>query len=292
MACFHPLTAWHHGSGGVSFTKGAGSSRRLSLPCGQCVGCRLERSRQWAVRIMHEASLHDQNCFVTLTYDEVHNPKSLVYRHFQLFMKSLRKKVGPTRFYMCGEYGEQEFRPHFHVCLFGLGFGDRTPWRKSPSGHQLYRSRLLESFWDRGTAEIGELTFDSAAYVARYCMKKVTGDMAADHYRRLDLNTGEVFDVVPEFTRMSLKPGIGRPWFDKFQSDVYPHDSVIVNGVEASPPRYYAKALEQVNPAMAGKVAYRRLIKAAACAEDSTDDRLRVREIVTRARVSSLKRVI
>lgn len=293
MACFSPLTAWQTDSGEIVFAERGAIRRELTLPCGQCVGCKLERSRQWAVRIMHEAQMHDYTCFVTLTYSDEFLPDcgSLKYRDFQLFMKKLRKKLGvPVRFFMCGEYGEKFWRPHFHACLFGACFGDRYPWRRSPAGFQLSRSPLLESIWTQGAAEIGELTFESAAYVARYCMKKITGDMAESHYTRLDVTTGELYPVVPEFCRMSLKPGIGFRWFDKWKADVFPHDYIMVNGMKVKPPRYYDRLLQMVDPFGFDDVGFARLDKALAFVDDCTVDRLRVREIVTRARLSLSRR--
>lgn len=264
--------------------------RELVLPCGQCIGCKIERSRQWAVRIMHECQMHDRSSFITLTYGEDYLPKfglaSLEYSHFQKFMKRLRWKVGPVRFFMCGEYGSQFWRPHFHACLFGVSFDDRYPWRKSGAGFDLYRSPLLESLWDFGNAEIGELSFESAQYVAGYCMKKVTGVKAEEHYCKTDPITGEILQLTPEFARMSLKPGIGAKWFEAFSSDVYPFDRVVVNGREAKPPRFYDKLLSVSDPDKFDALSVKRYRDSFKSSIDSTVDRLRAREIVTRARFS------
>lgn len=295
MACFSPLKAYKHHGGKISFGKlWDGVAVRLLLPCGQCVGCRLERSRQWAMRIMHETQMHDASCFITLTYADSNLPEygSLRYRDFQLFMKRLRFKVGNVRFFMCGEYGETFLRPHFHACLFGIGFYDRYFWRVSPSGCDLFRSPLLDSLWDLGTAEIGELTFESAAYVARYCMKKVTGTEAEAHYEKLDCITGEVVSVIPEFARMSLKPGIGASWISKYMSDVYPFDEVVCNGMKCKPPRYYDLMLERDAPLTVGVIKSARAAKARLFQADCTPERLLVREKVTKARLSFKKRSI
>ena len=223
--------------------------RALTLPCGQCVGCRLERSRQWAVRIMHEASLHDVSSFVTLTYSDecLPSPPSLRYSDFQAFMRRLRKSHGKVRFFVCGEYGERTWRPHFHACLFGLRFSDLKVYKKTAAGFTLYESSELSRVWTLGFASVGQLSFESAAYVARYCMKKVTGDLAETHYRKTDLNTGEMYDLVPEFARMSLKPGIGFQWFKQFRHEVGTHDGVVVRDRLCKPPRYYDKLLVDVS---------------------------------------------
>lgn len=299
VTCYYPLSAWKTDSGEIVFQeRKAKGGRELSLACGQCVGCRLKRSRDHAIRCMHEASMHDSNSFITLTYDDDHCPDdlSLCYSHFQLFMKRVRKKFKMrVRFYMCGEYGEDLGRPHFHAILFGAWFSDRYPWRLSPSGFQLYRSSLLESLWTYGNCEIGDVTFESAAYIARYCMKKVTGDKADEHYKVVDSDTGEIFWRVPEFNRMSLKPGIGAEWFAKYRSEVFPLDRVVVNGSECRPPKYYKRLLDSL-PSDSGiadlvdGVDFRRYLSGVAMASDNTRERLRVKEVVAKSKIKTLLR--
>lgn len=302
MACYHPWQAWRTRTGDVVFVERGDIVESLTLACGRCVGCRLERSRQWAVRVMHEASLSDRNSFVTLTYSDDHVPSdgSLRYPDFQRFMKRLRKRWPGTRFYMCGEYGEEELRPHFHVGLFGIDFHeDRYHWRKSKSGFPLFRSPALERLWTFGSSEIGNLDFESAAYMARYCMKKVNGDMAREHYKRVDTDTGEVTWRVPEFTRMSLKPrrpggpgGIGAEWFERFGKEVFPHDRVISNGVPAKPPRYYDQLLKRQDPDALERIKEQRVSRARERHEDNTPERLAVREVVATARLNQSKRTL
>lgn len=293
MACYHPLSAYKLG-GAIHFgTALTPLASPLKLPCGQCIGCRLERSRQWATRIMFERQLHEFNSFITLTYADQHLPfpPSLDYRHFQLFMKRLRARLGyKIRFYMCGEYGEKYFRPHFHACLFGVDFSeDRVLFRRSPSGNNLYRSALLESCWPYGHSSIGELTFESAAYVARYVTKKITGPAADDHYSFVDPDTAEIYKLKPEFNCMSRKPGIGGLWFEKFSSDVYRgHDYVVVNGVKCRPPRYFDRLLEKMNPDRFEEVKIARVLAAEQYADNNTPDRLAVREQVELARFNRL----
>lgn len=289
MACFHPLQAWQTDSGEVVFVERGKIARTLELPCGQCVGCRLERSRQWAVRCMHESQMHEHNVFITLTYDDDHLPfdSSLNYRHFQLFLKRLRKLKGPFRYYMCGEYGELTARPHYHACLFGVFFEDRELYRELPSGSKIYTSKTLEGLWSFGYSSIGDVTFESAAYVARYIMKKVTGRNAEEHYKIVDDMTGEIYDRVPEFTRMSLKPGIGYTWFEKYKSEVYPHDRVIIRGREMKPPKYYDRLLALEAGDMSDMIEFDRYLKSLDSRENNSDDRLAVRETVVKAKLKS-----
>lgn len=269
MACFHPISGFRTKCGKITLDrKQATSTTLVDIPCGQCSGCRLERARQWAVRCTHEASQHDANSFITLTYDDENLPadKSLNVRHWQAFAKTLRNKFGPFRYYHCGEYGgpseadqpdNKGYRAHLHALLFGLDFHqDRYKWRKLGE-HQYYRSPDLEACWTKGSAEIGDVTHDSAAYVAGYIRKKQTGKNQQAYYRnlaqhltgdldyiRVDDKTGECFDgLKPPYSTMSLKPGIGSTWLKRYKTDVFPHDFVITNGHQARPPAYYFNQL-------------------------------------------------
>lgn len=251
MACVSPLTAYRSPKGGVSFSPKQGGVK-FNLPCGQCRGCRLERSRQWAVRCMHESKMHEFNCFLTLTYDDAHLPDNgnLYYPDFQKFMKRLRKRFKGVEinYYMCGEYGERFGRPHYHVCLFGVDFLDRKEFRKGESGFMTYTSELLSKIWTDGDAFVGDLTFESAAYCARYIMKKLTGAAAVMQQIRLNRLTGELYQFVPEFTHMSLKRPIGRSFFEKYKDEIFPFDRVVVRGKESLPPRYYCRVYRKVDP--------------------------------------------
>lgn len=284
MACFHPLKAFKLG-GQIHFgTRSTPLAETLSLPCGQCLGCRLERSRQWATRIMFEAQLHEENCFITLTYAQEHlpSPPTLKYQDFQLFMKRLRKALGhKVRFFCAGEYGENTFRPHYHACIFGTDFPDKTLFGRSPSGFDIFRSSLLERAWGLGNCTVQDLEFNSAAYVAKYSLKKITGDQAEAHYQYIDQDTGEVTQLQPEFARMSLKPGIGGKWFDLYSSDVYAgHDYVVVNGNKCRPPRYFDRLLEKTDPDRHAEVKDARKATAAKYEADNTPERLAVKETV------------
>jgi len=296
MPCYHPLSAYQCADGSIVFQERRwfNTVKTLSLPCGQCIGCRLERSRQWAMRCMHEAQTHDKNCFITLTYDNTHLPSdgSLHYKDFQLFIKRLRKKFGNTRirYYMAGEYGENFGRPHFHACIFGHDFHDKKLWKRSPSGAMLYRSEDLEALWPFGYSSIGDVNFESAAYVARYIMKKVTGHNSKAHYTEIDPETGEITTRKPEFNKMSLKPGIGYDWYKKYKTDVYPHDYVIIKGKKVKPPKFYDKKYKTDYPYEFDEILYKREINGKLNSEDNTQERLIVKEIVQNAKLQKLKR--
>jgi len=305
MACYHPLTAYLSGHQTnnatgksfrrVSFKETDEHDRQISLPCGQCVGCRLERSRQWAMRCIHEAQLHQNNCFITLTYDDEHLPKdlSLDHRDFQLFFKRLRK-ANPhikIRYYMAGEYGTNFGRPHFHACIFGYDFHDKKLFKRTSADSLLYRSEELEKLWPYGYSTIGDVTFESAAYVARYIMQKQTGkDVNKDHYTYCDLQTGELVKIQPEYNKMSLKPGIGADWYKKYKTDVYPHDYVEVRGKKLKPPKYYDRLFSKENPYEYDQILYTREKQAKLRPEEHSYERLLVKETVTKAKLQKLKR--
>ncbi len=301
MPCFRPLKATRStnrftdtGKGVLTFHKvwPPYAPDPIELPCGQCIGCRLERSRQWAIRCVHEASLHENNCFITLTYDQANlpDPPSLKFRHFQLFMKKLRKKYGSgIRFYHCGEYGEKMGRPHYHACLFNHDFEDKKLWQMRDD-IPLFTSESLSGLWSLGFCSVGAVTFQSAAYVARYILKKMTGKTAEAQYAWTCPKTGQVHQRCPEYTTMSRRPGIGQGWLEKYSSDIYPRDQVILNGVPMKPPKYYDKQFEIADPEKYIDVRETRVRKARAHAENNTRERLEVRENVQTARLKQLKR--
>lgn len=262
----------------------------LDLPCRNCVGCRLEHSRQWALRCMHEAQMHSQNCFITLTYDDIYLPSdySLKKEHFQKFMKRYRKKFGNNiRYYHCGEYGSKYGRPHYHACIFGHDFDDKKLFKKR-FGENLYTSADLRKLWPFGYSTVGDLNFKSARYVAGYCMKKQNGYLKKDYYK-IKLSDGREFDRTPDYATMSRMPGIGYSWFQKYKTDVYPSDNVIVNGRKCKPPRYYDRLFEKENPDAFQKIKEIRISRMDNH-PDSTPDRLEVRRICKEKSLQKLGR--
>lgn len=245
MTCFHPLTAWYGdfncatGKRSVTFDhRKAVLPDSISLPCGQCVGCRLAKSRSWAMRCINEASLHEQSCFVTLTYDDSNLPSdgSLVLSDLQKFFKRLRKCVGEgVRYYACGEYGDLSNRPHYHAIIFGWRPDDGI-LLKGKAPNQIYYSGQLASLWPFGISSFGGVTFDSCAYTARYVMKKLTGKREVEYQGK-----------TPEFCVMSRRPGIGREWFKRYGKEVMLNDNIPVFGKKLTlrPPRYYDSLFEQ-----------------------------------------------
>lgn len=287
MPCFSPLKGWKDNeSGGICFREGSNTTEKMDVSCGQCLGCRVDRSRSWAMRICHESSLYESNCFITLTYrspeectrDQYKNglyvPEdfSLHKSHFQKFMKRLRRDNPDTkiRYYMCGEYGSvcshnldldvyphaecKTGRPHYHCCLFNY-----APPTGEPLGEGLYSSPYLDKIWKYGYTSVGELSFQSAAYVSRYILKKVNGRNQEEHYTRIT-DDGEILFLEPEFSSMSLKPGIGKEWYERYKRDVFPSDEVPVPGVGVvkSVPRFYEEQLKKADPVLHQEIKERR----------------------------------
>lgn len=259
MPCYHPLHGYKSevvnatGKRSLVFGLSLGTNREfVAVPCGRCIGCRLELSRQWAVRCVHEAQLHADNSFITLTYDDEHLPYggTLVKNDFRKFIKRLRKNLKPKegfKYYHCGEYGERTRRAHYHALLFGVGFMDQTLFKRSADGSNIYTSEILSGLWPSGFCTVGAVTFESAAYVARYTTGKLNYEKE-DKYEFIDVETGEVTAVQPEYTTMSLKPAIAKEWYAKFEGDAYPSDFIVLRGKKMKPPKYYDRLLELEDP--------------------------------------------
>ena len=217
------------------------------LPCGQCIGCRLQKAREWSIRCTHEAEMHDHNSFITLTYNEEHYPTdpfgSLDLDHWKKFRKRLRYHCGPFRFISVGEYGDALLRPHYHALIFGLDF----QWDAEPvEGHSMkefWTSPELEKIWGKGYVTVAPLNAATVGYVCKYAIKKQTGDHVSTE--RTDPETGECWEVAPEFVTHSRRPGIGSTWIQKWgKTDVFPGDDVVINGTKMRPPSYYDQFLD------------------------------------------------
>ena len=256
MSCFNPILAVNRGSKinkdgklvsdikilpmkgkffacGIDDIKERYGDDLIYLPCGHCIGCANDYSKMWASRICLEASFHQANCFITLTYADCNLPKSLQKRDFQLFMKRLRKEIGvPVRYFACGEVGEgkgsrEGYNPHFHAIIFGFDFPDKVFLKRSSSGLVIYRSSLLEKIWEKGLCSIGDVSPESAQYVSKYSMKrKITG-----------VDCGE-------FVLMSRRPGIG---VQGFNEDDYMTDKLYLHGRKYKIPRFFDKIAEGMN---------------------------------------------
>lgn len=268
MTCFHPIKAFIVGEtdNGKKLHKFVNKNEQLIeqitlngkiyteydlLPCGRCIGCLVERSRQWATRMMLELMYHERACFITLTYDDEHlNVREYVNQDgelcksftlwkpdFQKFMKRLRRHYEPKeiRFFACGEYGGKTGRPHYHAILFGIDFSeDRYIWRASKDGYYSYRSPTLEKIWPFGISQIDDVTWNSCAYVSRYCTKKKYGRQNIYY---------QTFNIEPEFNLMSRRPGIGHQYFVDHGDEVYINQEIFLRNnkgaMKVRPPAYF-----------------------------------------------------
>ncbi|AXL15534.1 replication initiator protein [Microviridae sp.] len=244
MPCYFPITAYRTNyvnpiteKRQITFNRKNGfSDMELALPCGKCEACLKKRVDMWALRCMHEANLHEQNCFITLTYEDEHLPanNSLCHRDFQLFMKRLRKhfKGVSIRYFMCGEYGGLTFRPHYHALLFGVDFNDKKQVTQTGSVIS-FNSFTLTSLWSKGLTDLGNVHYGTAKYCAKYSLKALE-DESIDY---------DLLNIVPEYQRMSN--GIGAAHADRFSSEIGLHDNLIVNGFKNPVPRYYENFIDR-----------------------------------------------
>lgn len=301
MVCYHPNLAYQHKfkvnpntgrplivvvgkSGTPPFSTANPSSDWIEkyVRCGQCIGCRLDNARSWGVRGVHEAKMHDKASFLTLTVDDEHmywstqsGEQTLNYDVVQKFFKRLRKNTGQSfRYICCGEYGSNTHRPHYHVLLYGLDFKeDRYFYKLNKYGDPYFISPFLDDTWQQGNCCIGQVNFQTCAYVGRYVTKKLNGEQGKKEYEHID----------EPFIHASNRPGIGAIWFEQFHKDVYPYDRCVINYNGnmrlVRPPRYYDKLLEKMDPEMYDYVKSKREEKAEKFTEDIYNDRLFYKEL-------------
>ena len=276
MSCFHPLPAirkpysdqFRVGKRGDIFTPYVDPTtgeyiEQISLPCGKCIGCRLDYSRAWADRCVLESLDYppDRCWFVTLTYRDdafVTKERSLLTdkgtltlypRDVQLFIKRLREHwkrvygVDRIRYFMCGEYGSDSARPHYHMLVYNLPIFDLKFYKSNIQGDLLFNSAEIESLWSYGFVVIGKFEWKTAAYTARYVLKKFKGktkEETAEHYKSVGL--------LPEYTRMSRMPGIGRDFYENHKDEIYKNDEIILSGGRITkPPKYFDNILKNEN---------------------------------------------
>ncbi len=313
MPCYTPLQGYKDPfTGALVFTQ-KDTLQQMEVACGQCFGCRVDHRLMWSIRIVHEASMHEYkhgNSWATLTYrdagactDDQYKNGYHIDKHGQLhpshvadFFRSLRRanKDHKIRYFYCGEYGDENQRPHYHLCIFNHSFNDQYLW-KDDEGLYTYTSEELQKHWPWGFTTVAELNLRTAAYTAGYAIKKITGERAADHYLRCDEH-GEAYWLLPEFIRMSTgreKPcGLGASFYAKFKTDIFPSDQSPIpqHGQSELVPRYYQNILAEENPAMLEDVKKLRQEFITAHAADFTPERLRDKYICARAKENRLKR--
>lgn len=248
--------------------------------------------------------MHKVSCMLNLTYDDEHLPKhgQLHKEHLQKFFKRMRKAGYKFRYVASGEYGDVSRRPHFHIALFGVDFdADRVPFGRS-GGDRTYTSSRVLHLWPFGNHLIGTLNFESAAYIARYIMKKIKGPNASPVPLFNDDETGEVVMPNPEFLLVSKGrgkgQGIGGSWFrDYFMTDVFPHAAVITPQRSKAPvPRYYKTLLKELGSDLALDMQFRSSVRADMELErrmlEDQPVRKIARQIVSQSRNNLSKRIL
>lgn len=303
VTCYHPIKAFRSrernpttGRYGITFnaTQALVEGSSLALPCNKCVGCLSDRARTWALRCYHEAQMHDRNCFITLTYDNdtVPTDYSVKLRDWQLFMKRLRKRVGTNdlRFFACGEYGDKGLRPHYHALIFGYDLPDKEFYRTNKRGDRFYRSKFLDETWGLSQLnEVSNVTYKSARYCAGYVFKKQVTFKNPEYYNRVSPIDGNTYEVAKEFAVMSRRPGVGTTWFQKFKSDAFPSDFLIVDGKRVKPPPFYFAKLEAIEQEKLRRVR-KRFAAQPRQRINSTSARLKAREEIHQRRLERLQR--
>ena len=319
---YHPLKAWEHvhkktpnGKAVIGWMKEPKPSEKwdwkaINLPCGQCIGCRMDNAQDWAVRCVLESKSWEHNYFVTLTYAPEHihyNPvvdletgeisevQTLWKPDYTKYMKDLRShhkyhyNHDGIRFYMCGEYGEKTKRPHYHRLLFNMPLDDLKPYFINKNHQQIYTSNYLQNIWGKGIVTVGEISYESRAYTARYILKK-------QHIN--DLEPGKV----QEFTNMSRNPGIGKYYYDTHKNSMYKNDEVTIRkalgkAINTKPPEYFDRLFDQENEERMSEIKKKRRIGAqdARAREQlhttlSPDEYLKTREENYAKRIVTLKR--
>lgn len=227
--------------------------------------------------------MHEANCFVTLTYAPEHLPSDggLVKRHWQLFAKRLRKRIGPFRYFHSGEYGSAKHtrRPHFHAAIFGHDFRHDREHRATRKGFPVYSSPTLNDSWSFGLTELGSLTPASARYIAKYVTKRLNGKATDSHYERVDPSTGEVHQVIREYATMSRMPGIGFGYYEQFREELARDGVCRMPDATIRPiPTYYENLLKRDDPEAYARLRKAKLERIAEQESDQTPDRLKVRQ--------------
>jgi hypothetical protein len=250
LQCINKLKAGYGEDGTIVFNSRYASKELegFEFDCRKCLPCRLNQAREKAIRCFHEASMHDHNIFLTLTYNDDNLSERLDYRDFQLFMKRLRdsvhrgktgRKVSESEYMpmmVTGEYGELTKRPHWHALIFNYWPKDAKEHYVSDNKDQVWRSDFLEKKWGKGHIEFGTVTMDSANYVARYAAKKLGHGHDEEH------------DYHP-IHKTSTRYGLGRSWIEKYWKHTFENGFVVLpNGSQAKIPRYYRDWCKREKP--------------------------------------------
>jgi len=299
MSCYKPIRAWHvpgeytpRGKPRYRLRYPGAHALEALWPCNRCIGCDIDHGRDWTTRLTHEAAMHENSWFLTLTYDDEHLPygNTLVKEHSKKLIRALRdhfRKNGERlRHYTVGEYGGKMGRPHYHAILFGPDFPDKQQTVTRNGKHRCFESPLIKKLWGKGFHELAVASPDTMAYVAKYATKKTLHRENADAFIHVFPETGEMYEREPEFAHMSRGPGIGARWLDKYASDVFPDDFVVVDGAKVRVPRYYTNRMKDRAPELIERVQAKR--KEAAENQpllEQTTRRRRVKETVAHRRV-------
>lgn len=297
MSCTRPIPAQQYvceitGLPAILFKNFKGAPN-LELPCNKCLSCKLRKAKEWAIRCWHESQMYDENSYITLTYSDEHLPAyaDLDHRDFQLFMKRLRTNTGKKlSYFMCGEYGDQFHRPHYHLILFGW-FPPDAKYHRTHKGNRYYKSEILDFAWKKGYTDTSTVSYKASGYIARYTLKKqLPKEDIQDRYIYLDSND-EIQTRKLEYIRMSNNPAIGLSWIEKYAEQTIRNDYVLdPNGNQCPVPRYYLNYLADYVCLETSEKNKASRIEKARANPDNTPDRRRQKEVCAEAKSQQLIR--
>lgn len=292
MPCYQPYLGFQAPSGKVYFKPDKKWSwKMVPIPCGKCLGCRLEYSRQWALRCVKEAKYHEHNCFITLTYaDEKYPKRGLNKKHVQDFLKRLRRRLdyhnyftgkADLRYFLCGEYGSRTYRAHYHAILFGFKPFDLI-YFKTINGNDVYISPFLEEVWGHGNVLVGvNVSFESCAYVARYVMKKLEVKENDEFYKTFS----------KDFLLCSRRPALGYRFFEENLPELERLDKVMIrDGVKCLPPRYFSRKIKEIHPEKYEEIKQKRIDNAPKESLERCMKRLHAAGVLKSQQILKLKR--
>lgn len=318
MPCFYARDAWQIREGEkLVFTKPNAPATHYKVPCNYCLGCVIQQSIHWQVRIMHELSMHESALFVTLTYEPRKEPPNgdLNFEHHRLWIKRLRRAYPEVnlRYFTAGEYGGTNAHPHYHAIIFGLELPDLVVHDQNRFGQKRYTSEKMTALWGKGHVIIGEVSHQSARYVASH-MEKALKDLGGmwtqddngiyvrTSYRTRDPETGRVIELTNPQTRQSRRPGIGASWLDKYY-DSCKHGHIMfrenrknlldkkasIKMRKYQIPPYYLARLKETHPELAAKIkeAARKFVNDEYNRWNSSPERMAIREKCLQAKLNN-----
>lgn len=227
----------------------------IETPCNHCIACEKLRALRTAVQLACElkTTLGD-SLFLTLTYNDENLPSdfSVNKNHLQNFLKKLRHwriktdHIGNFRYLSQNEYGGKFSRPHVHIAGFNLTIPDLRSVQ-SKGAYQAFDSEIINQLWGKGDVHIIRLCFENCLYIANHHIDEKVDNKGKVHETPIihPVTKRLIKTRKPEFSTRSSRPGIGKDFFKKYFSDIYPGDFMINKGQEMPVPKYFDALLKK-----------------------------------------------